>query len=114
MSGKFIELRARLLANGIMINVSAIWRWLTKKEGEKKMSTYLKKFGCGFAGKIYHQRKFPDLVDIFVKVRALLAAEEDWYDDAAQGVIQSLLEAMSLADEVTAAEKAVGTAALTK
>ena len=36
MSSKFIELRARLLANGIMINVSAIWRWLTKKRRRKK------------------------------------------------------------------------------
>lgn len=36
MSSKFIELRARLLANGIMINVSAIWRWLNKKKRERK------------------------------------------------------------------------------
>ena len=36
MSSKFIELRARIMAHGIMINVSAIWRWLTKKKKEKK------------------------------------------------------------------------------
>lgn len=79
------------------------------------MSTYLKNLVAVLLVKFITSENFKKiLVDIFVKVRALLAAEEDWYDDAAQGVIQSLLEAMSLADEVTAAEKAVGTAALTK
>lgn len=79
------------------------------------MSTYLKNLVSVLLVKFITSENFKKiLVDIFVKVRALLAAEEDWYDDAAQGVIQSLLEAMSLADEVTAAEKAVVTAALTK
>lgn len=79
------------------------------------MSTYLKNLVAVLLVKFITSENFKKiLVDIFVKVRALLAAEEDWYDDAAQGVIQSLLEAMSLADEVTAAEKAVVTAALTK
>ncbi len=79
------------------------------------MSTYLKNLVAVLLVKFITSENFKKiLVDIFVKVRALLAAEEDWYDDAAQGVIQALLEAMSLADEVTAAEKAVVTAALTK
>ena len=79
------------------------------------MSTYLKNLVAVLLVKfITRKKKKKILVDIFVKVRALLAAEEDWYDDAAQGVIQALLEAMSLADEGTAAEKAVVTAALTK
>lgn len=79
------------------------------------MSTYLKNLVAVLLVKFITSENFKKiLVDIFVKVRALLAAEEDWYDDAAQGVIQSLLEAMSLADEVTAAEKVVVTASLTK
>ena len=79
------------------------------------MSTYLKNLVAVLLVKFITSENLKKiLVDIFVKVRALLAAEEDWYDDAAQVVIQALLEAMSLADEVTAAEKAVGTAALTK
>ena len=79
------------------------------------MSTYLKNLVAVLLVKFITSENLKKiLVDIFVKVRALLAAEEDWYDDAAQVVIQALLEAMSLADEVTAAEKAVVTAALTK
>ena len=71
------------------------------------MSSYVKNLIAVLLVKFITSENFKKiLVDIFVKVRAMLAAEEDWYDDAAQGVIGALLEAMSLADEVTAAEKA--------
>ena len=53
------------------------------------MSTYLKNLVAVLLVKFITSENFKKiLVDIFVKVRALLAAEEDWYDDAAQGVIQ--------------------------
>ena len=79
------------------------------------MSSYVKNLVAVLLVKFITSENFKKiLVDIFVKVRAMLAAEEDWYDDAAQGVIGALLEAMSLADEVTAAENAAVTPALTK
>ena len=76
------------------------------------MSSYVKNLVAVLLVKFITSENFKKiLVDIFVKVRAMLAAEEDWYDDAAQGVIGALLEAMSLADEVTAAEKAAAASA---
>lgn len=76
------------------------------------MSSYVKNLVAVLLVKFITSENFKKiLVDIFVKVRAMLAAEEDWYDDAAQGVIGAPLEAMSLADEVTAAEKAAAASA---